>query len=380
MKILQVIAYFTPKRGGDVNVCYNISKQLALRGHDVTIITSDFEFDQNYADSIKEFGVRVIPFHCIANLSLFLVSPSIKKWLKANIDKYDIIHMHNYRSYQNNHIHYFARKYKVPYILQAHGSILPIFAKQHLKILYDFVWGNRILQDAAKVIALNKTEVDQYMKMGVSNNKIEVIPNGIDLFEFENLPKKGQFKRKFNIGDNEKIVLYLGRLHKTKGIDLLINAYSELIRELNEVRLVIVGPDDGFLLTLNKKIKELRIKDKVLFTGPLYGHDKLSAYVDADVFILPRYYGLPVTFIESCACGIPIITTTQGDKISWLNKVGYVTEYNKYSLAQAITKVLSNIDLKDEFIRNGKDLIQNKLNWEKLIERLEKLYLSVLVY
>lgn len=67
MKILQLIPYFTPKRGGDVNVCYNLSKQLAKGGRDVTIITTDFEFDEIYAKSLEFLGIKVLSFHCIAN-------------------------------------------------------------------------------------------------------------------------------------------------------------------------------------------------------------------------------------------------------------------------------------------------------------------------
>ena len=72
MKILQVIPYFTPKRGGDVNVVYNISNELKKIGHDVTIATTDFELDEEYAKSIENKGITVILFHCIANLGLFL--------------------------------------------------------------------------------------------------------------------------------------------------------------------------------------------------------------------------------------------------------------------------------------------------------------------
>lgn len=125
MKILQVIPYFTPKRGGDVNVCYNLSNQLVGREHEVTIISSDFEFDSKYAASIAKEGVKVIQFHCVAKAGLFLTSPSMNKWLKKNLGNYDIVHMHNFRSYQNNSTHYYAMRYKIPYILQAHGSVLP---------------------------------------------------------------------------------------------------------------------------------------------------------------------------------------------------------------------------------------------------------------
>jgi glycosyltransferase involved in cell wall biosynthesis len=374
MRILQVISYFTPRKGGDVNVCCNISKQLAMRGHEVTVITTDLEFDNEYAESIRKLGVKVIPFSCVANISMFLMSPSIKNWLKANIYQYNVIHMHNFRSYQNNEVLHYAKKYNVPYVLQAHGS-LPYFAKQNLKKLYDFVWGNKILHNASRVIALHKTEADQYKKMGVVEEKIDVISNGIDLSEYERLPERGQFRKRYNIKDNEKIILYLGRIHKSKGIDLLIATFSELVEDIKDSKLVIVGPDGGCLSELRNQAIELGIEDKVLFTGPLFNRDKLTAYADADIFVTLKFSGLPVTFIEACACGIPIITTTDGDDIDWINKnVGFVVEYKVKSISRPIMKILSDDRLRYNFGNNGKRLVRDELNWDKIVTKVEGVY------
>jgi len=108
MKILQVIPFFTPARGGSVTVSYYLSKELSKSGHEVTIITTDFEFDEEYAKSIE--GVNVISFKCIANHGLFLYSPSMKKWLRDNINNFDVVHLHNFRSYQNNVVYKYAKK------------------------------------------------------------------------------------------------------------------------------------------------------------------------------------------------------------------------------------------------------------------------------
>ena len=139
MKILQAIPFFTPARGGSVTAPYNISKHLAKRGHEVTVFTTDFEFDEEYAKSLD--GVCVVPFHCIANIGLMLISPEMKKQLKKEIKNFDVIHIHNFRSYQNIIVHHYAKKYGVPYVLQAHGSVLPLFQKQRLKKFFDLFLG-----------------------------------------------------------------------------------------------------------------------------------------------------------------------------------------------------------------------------------------------
>jgi glycosyltransferase involved in cell wall biosynthesis len=190
--------------------------------------------------------------------------------------------------------------------------------------------------------------------------------------EYECPPERGQFRNKYHISNNEKIILYLGRIHKTKGIDLLVEAYSDLVKDIKESRLVIVGPDDGHLSELKNQTTELGIEDKVLFTGPLFNRDKLTAYVDADVFVTPKFSGLPVTFIEACACGLPIITTTEGDDIDWINNnVGFVVEYDKCSIYQAVLKILQDEKLWNDFSNNGKNLALQELNWDKIVTKME---------
>ena len=375
MNILQVIPYFTPKRGGDVNVCYNLSKQLVKRGHEVTIITTDFEFDEKSAKILEEVGVKVIPSHCIANIKMFLISPSMKRWLKNNIKNFDTIHMHDFRSYQNIIIRRYAKRRGIPYVLQAHGSVLPFFQKQRLKEIFDLFFGYGILMDASKIIALTRTEVEQYKKMGVDEDKIEIVSNGLDLSEYSNLPAKGEFRRKYSIRDNEKMVLYVGRLHKNKGIDLLVKAFADLSKKLNNVRLVLVGPDDGYQSVFEELVHNLKVNDKVLFTGFVSNEEKMAAFVDADVFVTPSFSGFPVTFLEACACGMPIITTNNGDELDWIEgKVGYVVEYDKDHLRDAIFRILSDEALRRRFGEEGRRLVRGKFWWKGIVKEIERLY------
>ncbi|NQE54754.1 D-inositol-3-phosphate glycosyltransferase [ANME-1 cluster archaeon GoMg3.2] len=375
MRILQVIHYFSPLHGGgSVNSAYNLSKQLAKRGHDVTIITTDFEFDDEYIKSVEKEGVKVIPFHCIVNISSFLFSPSMKKWLKTNIKNFDVVHMHNFRTYQNSIVHYYANKYGISYILQARGDI-PFVYKQRLKKIYDWIWGYKILKDAPKAIALTKIEAEDYKKWGVDDDKIEIVPNGIDLSEYDNLPKSGEFRKKYSIRADEKVILYLGRIHKIKGIDLLVRAFADLVKELDDVRLVIVGPDDRFLSTLKSQIEDLKIGDKILFIGPLFEKDKLKAYVDADVYVLPSVYEVfGNTVLEACACGTPVIVTDRCGIADFVDKLGCVVGYNKNQLRDAIIKILSDEGLRGRFGEAGRRLVMEEFDWDGIVRKIEGVY------
>ena len=327
MKILQVCQSFYPcfASGGVTRVVYELSKELVSNGHEVTVYTTDgcIEVNANNKHSQNIGGIKVYFFKNLSKKlkSKFkIITPYyIPIIARKEIKNFDIIHIHEHRTLLAVIVCYFAKKNNIPYIIQAHGSIMPFYQKKWFKKIFDKLWGSSILNDASNMIALTRDESEQYQQMGVQTDKIEIVPNGVNLSKYQKLPEKGEFRKKYHIKEDMKIILYLGRLNKTKGIDLLINAFSEISKELLDVKLVIVGPDDGFLPNLKKMILDLNIKNDVIFTGPIFKKDKQKAYIDADVFVTPNFSGFPLTFLESCACGTPIITTNKGDKLDWIN-------------------------------------------------------------
>ena len=380
MKILQVISYFNPKFGGDINVCTNLSKQLAKRNHEVTIITTDFCFDGLYADTIRGEGVSVIPFPCRAHYGLFLYTPSIKNWLEKNLMEFDVIHLHNYRSHQNAVVRIFSLRYKIPYIVQAHGNVLPLFEKLFLKKCFDMVWGKKILKNAALCIALTKTESDQYEKMGVPIKKIAIIPNGIDISQYDDLPLRGQFRSKYQIPKEVRIILSLGRIHKIKGIDLLISAFSRLCSKMSDVKLVIAGPDEGDLSQIQEQIRELKLENDVLFTGPLYGKAKIEAYVDADVYVLPsRYESFSNTVLEAWACETPVIATKNcciSDTIRYTDDSA-VVEFDPVQMQEKILDLLTHEEKRKKMGLKGKKLVQDNFDISKVVQKIEEIYETI---
>jgi len=381
MKILQVIPYFTPKRGGDVNVCYHLSKSLAKNGHDVTIITTDFEFDHNYAETLQQYGVKIIPFSCLVNISLFLYSPSMKRWLKLNLSNFEIIHLHNFRTYQNILVTKYAKERKIPVILQAHGDI-PYFEKIFIKKIFDILWGRRILNNSNYFIAVTENEVNQFSLFGISKEKIEIIPNGMDITPYKTLPKSGDFRKKYNILPKTKVILYLGRIHRRKGINYLIEAFFNILRDDPDFKLVIVGSDDGYLSFIKQQIYELKIEKSVIITGYLSEIDKLKAYVDADVLVYPgslEIFGL-VQF-EAIMCGTPIIVSNDcgcGEIVKLID-CGYVVKNDNINeMTDAILKIFNNYQAAENKALKGKDYILNTLNWDTIGKKYEKFYHDII--
>ena len=375
MKILQVIQFFSSNHGGSAVVPYELSKNLQKRGHEVTVLTTDFQLNNDFIDSLE--GVEVIPFHCQLSIGGLLVSPSINKYLNENIAKFDIIHMHNFRTYQNIIVYKYAKKYNIPCILQAHGSVSRIVEKKSLKYIYDVSCGNRLLKSVSNVIAVSNVEVNQYLQMNVPLEKVVVIPNGIDIGSFSNLPKKGSFRAKYHI-NQKHMILYLGRLHERKGIDFLIRSFAELLTEMDNAILVLAGPDDGHLNKAKSIVEELSLDDKVKFTGFISSAEKLEAYMDADVLVYPsvlEIFGL-VPF-ESITCGTPVVVTDDCGCGEFIKKAncGYLVTYGDIiDLKYKIRQILENPDIGSKFVENGNKYITNNLTWPLICKKIETLY------
>lgn len=384
MNILHVISSFPPaySYGGPAQQAYLICQELVKRGHNVTVYTTDvldrnnrFIIDSNpiFVDGIEVYHFRNIS-NTLAHMN-FSCAPGMASALKCNIKKYDIIHLHEFRTFQAIITHYYAKKYTIPYIFQARGDIDQIIRLQRIKHFFDRIWGLAICQDCIMCIPTSQLEAEQYKKMGITEKKIEVIPNIIDLNFYKKLPKYGGFRKCYGIKDEEKIILSLGRLHIKKGLDLLITAFAELEKEIDNIRLVIVGPDEGFLSNLIKLSRELKIENKVVFTGPLYQEKKLEAYVDSDVFVLAsKSENFGNVVVEALACGKPVIVTNKcGVSEFVLKDLGYVINYDKGQLINCMLDILKD-DLKRQWIQKNSLNAIIQFSSEKIVNNIEKLY------
>ncbi|WNZ29537.1 MAG: glycosyltransferase [Candidatus Bathyarchaeota archaeon] len=383
IKILEVTPTFPPawSYGGITNAVFELTKELSTRGHDIEVWTSDaFDLYSRVKNLDTCTVKKVAKVRYFKNLSFTLtrslnihVTPGILMAAKNELQNFDVVHFHGARIFQNAAVYPYVKKHGIPYLLQAHGTLLKIIAKQRLKWGYDVLFGYNMLKNASKVIALNRFEADQYVGMGVPEEKIAILPNGIDLSEYGNLPPKGSFKNKFGVADDEKIVLYVGRLHASKGLDLLAHAFKLVLETVNQVRLVVVGPDDGgYAATFSNLISELGIEEKVLLAGFVKKRDKLAAFVDSDVFVTPRFSGFPITFLESCLAGCPIVTAS--NELDWIhNNVGYVTEYSSGALAKAIATILIVDQINIKFQKNTKKTIK-KFDISTVTQQLESVY------
>jgi len=393
MKILQVINAFPPAwgAGGPARVAYEISKELVKRGHEVTVYTTDvYDAYSRLKYKRNPMNMDGIEIYHFKNLSDKLawknipIALGMAPVLNKNIKEFDVVHAHLYRCFQGILVHHYAKKYGIPYVLQPRGSV-PTISKSKQKKLFDIFLGRSIVKDASKIIASSQSESDQYLDVfpDLDGEKIEHIPNGIDLEIYQNLPGEGEFRRKYSIANDERVILFLSRIHERKGADILIEAFNKLRNELGEVKLVIAGPDEGYLDKLKLIVNELNIENNVLFPGPLYERDKLEAYVDADVFVLPskdRYESFGNVVLEAWACGTPVIVTNNCGISEWINNnIGYVVEYDKTQLYHTLYRILTDEDKRKRMSEHAKKFVR-EFSWDNIIEKYEMIDKSLANY
>jgi len=383
VKILQLVLYFPPawSYGGPVRVVYEISKELVKRGHEVTVFTTDVLDKKNRNDidtnkmQLME-GIRVHYFRNISNRlahdqSIFL-TPKLYSHLRQFIREFDVVHLHEYYSIQSILTSYYCKKYKIPYILHAHGSLPPERGRSLRKKVFNKLVGKPILKYASRVIAISQYEKNQYLDSGIPEDKISVIPNGLQPQDFSALPSRSDFGKKYPVGDQDKVVLYLGQLMKLKAPDILLEAFYGLNKTLEHLKLVFVGPDRGFKNVLLEQVAKLNLGDKVIFTGLLTGRDKLAAYSRADVFALPsRSEGLSTVTLEAAACGLPVVISDRCGvpEVSRYN-AGEIVRCNKDELKEALKRILTDSKLAQEMGQNGRRMVAEKFSWGTIVDSL----------
>lgn len=376
--------------GGPVTQLRQIAKSLHKRGHTVTIYTTNATSPSTFATlPSKEYidGILVKRYPVLFHIAGYWFTPFMLNALLR--DEFDVIHTNCARSFQSDLGSLISRIKNVPLIIQSRGSIGSYTVKGSVNATVGFLYPfhNFILKvslnQAKRVIALTSSEVSEYQSMGVSKNKIAIIPNGVDLSEFSFLPQKGKFREKYRISSDKKIILFLGRINQIKGIDVLINAFSILKKDMPSIKLVIAGPPTNYLRFCNDLVAKYNLITDVLFTGSLYGESKLEAYVDADIFVLPsRYEGFPNVLLEAFACSKPVVSSdikSISDIVS-NGKTGLLFEScNSEELAKQMSFLLLNSEHSNIIAENSNKMVKEKFSTDVVTCLIEMLYKEVIL-
>ena len=389
MNILVVIPYYVPaySYGGPVFSSHSLNKNLAAKGHKVTVVTTD-SYDASSRNSIQKEkidGVKIIRFR---NLSNFLAKNynaylpfGFKKWIKNNLKNYDIVHCHDFFTYQNIIISKYAKTYNIPYIIQPHG----VLGKGHIKSKNSFLKlfilkrFKRVLKHTKYIIALTETEKNGIQRFVKNSKKIRVIPNGINSVEFRKISKIDLHK-KYNLPSDAKLLFYFGRVQAVKGINYIIEMLSKLQSSSSQFNFhfFIIGPDEGGeKARLEKLIKKYQFEKKITFVGQLDGELKKQFIKSCDLYIfLSKGEGLPMTILEVSGLGIPSMLSKECNvpEIAKANGGYEVDKEDYYTNAKLVEEHFKNEKKIKTMQKNAQKVIQDKFELDVVVKKILELY------
>lgn len=367
---------------------YDIACQLIRRGHNVSVYTTD-AYEKNKRIAASEDNINGINVRYFRNISNYLawgkkkfLPLSLSAHLKKTVNEYDVIHFSAIRNYLNLVSYPVIKKAGIPYVIDAHGS-LPVATRQLKKIalLYDRFFVRPFIKDAKILFAQTSHERAMYEQLGGEN--ISLMPLAINMKNFTDLPKKGRFREKHKISNEDRVITFLGRISKHKGISLLIDIFERLAKEMDKLKLVIAGRDDGYLAEVKNIINKKNLQDNVIFTGSVYDREKLSVYVDSDLFLFtPEYWEeTSIASLEAMACYTPAIVSKQAE-IPWLedNEAGFMVDIdnNTDEVVRCITEFLSDRHKLETYSRNARKFIEDRFTIEKLVDQIESAYKAMI--
>ncbi|MBC8490523.1 MAG: glycosyltransferase family 4 protein [Bacteroidetes bacterium] len=286
----------------------------------------------------------------------------------------DIIHIHHAHQYPV--ICNIASNDKRPLIITLHSFSGLVWDKNRYMKLYQASF-----QIAGKCIAISTAVKEQAMQLGLKPEKIELIPNAIDVDLFKFMPQK-EARGRLRIDGHRKIILFVGGLTKNKGVDVLMKAFSKVRSQIRDSLLVYVG-DGEEKNNLKNLAHQLDVANSVLFAGNRPNTELPLWYNACDVFILPsQSEGLSIALLEAMACANPVITThpTIGKYDAIIeNDTGLLTEYgNVEQLADKIISVLTNPDFSDKLGKSAAKIVREDFNLKVMCQRTYSLYRRVL--
>jgi glycosyltransferase involved in cell wall biosynthesis len=379
MRVLQVTSYYAPAwaYGGPPRVMTDFATGLVERGHEVTVFTTDvLDADERARPLRQELdGVRVERFPNLSNSLAWrtkkYLPPGLVLATARRISKFDVVHATDARTLATATAYVAARIAGVPFVLSAHGSLPGSNGvRGAVKGVYDRALVRPMLERAALLLAQTSNEERLYRAAGGRDPAIRLLPLPVDLSAIPDTFEPGFLRERAGFAAGLPLVLFLGRIHYLKGLDILVDAVQPLL-EAGEAGLAVVGRDDGHWEEIAARHAGLIEDGRLRFVGPLYGIERFHAYADADVFALtPRHWEeTSLAALEAGASGTALVLTEQTD-IPGLAESGggIVTTCTPEAVRKALTAVLPRAA---EMGQHARRLIREQHDRDAVVARLE---------
>jgi len=380
MRVLQVTSYYEPAwaYGGPPRVMAMFARGLVQRGHDVTVFTSDVLDGDHRARPRRELlgGVHVERFPNLSNHLAWTAKkylpPGLVLATARRIASFDVVHVTDIRTVSTATAHLAARLAGVPLVVSAHGS-LPgsTGARGALKRAYDAVFVRPMLKRGPLLLAQTSHEAALFERSGARPEAVRLLPLPVHLAGLPTAVEPGYLRRLGGFSEGVPLVLFLGRIHYLKGLDVLVDSIEHLIRA-GRIALAVVGRDDGHWAEVANRHRKLLRSGGIKFLGPLYGTERFAAYADADLFALtPRHWEeTSLATLEAAAMGTGLVVTEQADVPGLADAGGgFVVPLDTQEIGAAVVRAIEDPVALGE---RARALIQRQHSDVIVVDRLEQ--------
>ena len=385
-KITIVTPYFAPawSYGGPPRVLYTLARELVRNKIKINVITTDALDEKRNRTFVENLdGIQVNRFPMISNTlayryKIFYVHNLSVKVLEI-LKPTDAVLFSDLRTLLNWQIYKIVQKFRIPYGIFPFGQIpYDKSGKSIIKRLFDQLWVKDFVSHASWRFAQTAHEqamYGRYFDIDFDKTQLLYLPAPSEVYRVTERETE-QFRKKWNIKKHDKVILFVGRLHVLKGVDILIKSVLPLIQEDRSVKLLIVGRDDGVLERLTLNIPK-DCRGNVIFTRGLYGRDVACAYQAADCFaITPRFYEeTSMAALTALSHSVPVVTTVESE-VPFLDKynAGITVSNSIIDIQKSLIKILSLSQIqRDRMGRNAVQLVNDKFRADKIAQRLIKI-------
>jgi glycosyltransferase involved in cell wall biosynthesis len=274
----------------------------------------------------------------------------------------------------------YIKKRRKPFVVTHHldpewnyGSVI----RRVFVFIYAKYYVKKALSKSDIIIALSKHFLNMSKFLSDYRTKIETIPNGINLEDFNTLYTKIEAREKLGLYLDDKIILFVGALTERKGPQVLLKAMPIILRDLPDSRLILVGSSTNYLKSLEKLAHDLGIESNIEFTGFVDDATKVMYYKSADVFVLPSFSeAFPIVILEASVCGLPLVVSNL-EAFKTIVRDGHNGVFTKTGdekdLAEKIVHLLKNEDVRNVMGENAREKVGD-YSWDGVAEETENVY------
>jgi len=376
MRVMQLTQRFPPAIGGVEEHVYHLALGLSRAGHEVQVLTTDLLRSTPFAR--MESNSESYPFPVIrsrvwklfeAPHGLGIIAPSMVR--QTVNSRADIVHAHAYGYFPTFAATLGSALDGCALVITPHSDAgRPSWSKS----LFDRVVPSLTLKKASRVIAVTRHEAAHLAVLGVDADKVDVIPNGVDVEEFAQLPKVRD-------GGDSIVGLFVGRIDPDqKGLHTLVRAVA-LVPASPRLQIRLVGEDWGGTESLRTLAQRLGVSDRLTFVGKVRRTDLLCEYARAQFFVLPSIFEpFGIVLLEAMAAGLPVIASRVGGipEIVEDARTGFLIEPgNPGALAEGLRLLSTDESLRKSMARAARERVTN-YDWRAIVPRILAVYTQAL--